>query len=269
MARRRRRHTAPTPTPAADDRARADRTREIHDVVKQAMHQLYGKNEPRPARVEQKTPRQLKAVKSVRPAKVAPKPAPAPKPAKEEKAAPPVFRAEPTHAPRGHLGAPRGNFAFIDGTNLNVSIRHMGWSLDWKLFRELLRADFGVTKAYYFLGYLEANEEIYDSLRGAGFELVFKPTLITRDGSVKGNVDAELVLQAMIDLTAYDRAVIVTGDGDFASLINHLRRIGKLAVVLIPNSKRYSTLIKNEAQDDLAFIDRLRAKLAYKAPKGS
>ena len=43
-----------------------------------------------------------------------------------------------------------------------------------------------------------------------------------REGKPKGNVDAELVLQAMIDYQDYERAVIVTSDGDFACLVRYL-----------------------------------------------
>lgn len=49
-----------------------------------------------------------------------------------------------------------------------------------------------------------------------------------RGGKPKGNVDAELVLQAMIDYRDYERAVIVTSDGDFACLVRYLYEEGKL-----------------------------------------
>lgn len=53
-----------------------------------------------------------------------------------------------------------------------------------------------------------------------------------RGGKPKGNVDAELVLQAMIDYRDYERAVIVTSDGDFACLVRYLYEEGKLERVL-------------------------------------
>src|SRR5712664_769372 len=50
----------------------------------------------------------------------------------------------------------------------------------------------------------------------------FKEVTIRADGKPKANVDAELVLQAMLDYPHYERAVIVTNDGDFACLVRHL-----------------------------------------------
>ena len=42
---------------------------------------------------------------------------------------------------------------------------------------------------------------MYTRLQEEGFILVFKPTLKYKDGTVKGNCDAELVLQAMIEFS--------------------------------------------------------------------
>ena len=79
-----------------------------------------------------------------------------------------------------------------------------------------------------FIGFVEGNNDLYASLQLYGYVLIFKPTFRNRDGKVKGNCDAELVLQAMIDLNEYRQAVIVSGDGDFYCLVGYLRKIGKL-----------------------------------------
>ena len=73
------------------------------------------------------------------------------------------------------------------------------------------------------------------AIREQGYILIFKPTLILKDGKVKGNVDAELVLHAMIEYPNYEKAVIVSGDGDFHCLIKYLRSKGKFEKLLIPN----------------------------------
>ena len=58
--------------------------------------------------------------------------------------------------------------------------------------------------AYLFVGFLPENQNLYRSVQRDGHVSVFKQVLRTRGGNVKGNVDAELVLQAMIDYDAYD-----------------------------------------------------------------
>lgn len=114
------------------------------------------------------------------------------------------------------------NYAFIDSQNLNLGIQELGWKLDFKRFRVYLKEKYKASKAYLALGYLPENQDLYNSLQGYGYVLIFKPVLKSEDGDVKGNVDAELVLQAMIDYNKYDKAIIVTSDGDFYCLVRYL-----------------------------------------------
>ena len=60
---------------------------------------------------------------------------------------------------------------------------------------------------------------------------------------MKGNVDAELVLYAAAKvIDKYDKAIIVSGDGDLR-LIEYLLERDKLAYVLVPN-KKFSKLLR-------------------------
>lgn len=94
-------------------------------------------------------------------------------------------------------------------------MKKVGWELDYRRFRVYLSEHYGVGKAYYFIGYMPENTPLYNFLQDVGYVLIFKPILKTPDGKVKGNCDAELVLQAMIDLGNYEKALIVSSDGDF------------------------------------------------------
>ncbi|MEK7141738.1 MAG: NYN domain-containing protein [Patescibacteria group bacterium] len=141
----------------------------------------------------------------------------------------------------------KGNFAFIDSQNLYLGVKSQGWMLDFKRFRLYLRDKYDVVKAFACIGYVEGNQLLYKELQEAGFILIFKPTLEYRnsDGKLqrKGNVDAELVLHTMIEWNAYNQAVIVSGDGDFHCLIEHLIEQKKLCKVIVPN-KKFSSLLR-------------------------
>ncbi len=156
------------------------------------------------------------------------------------------------------------NYAFIDAQNLHVAVRHLGWTIDFPVFRKFLQTEYHVERAYLFIGFREEYTELYSDLQSAGFILVLKPTIKARDGTVKGNCDADLVLQAMIDLPDYDKAVIITGDGDFASLVRYLKEQGKLAVLLAPDKHRYSGLLETAAGEQIAFLSDERTRLAMK-----
>jgi uncharacterized LabA/DUF88 family protein len=155
------------------------------------------------------------------------------------------------------------NYAFIDSQNLNLSIRDQGWVLDFGRFRKYLKDKYGVGKAFISIGYVATNESLYTSLQKQGYILIFKPTLRLQDGRVKGNVDAELVLHAMIEYPNYDQALIVTGDGDFHCLIEYLKKQRKLLRLVVPNRCSYSSLLRSFMKD-IVFISDLRGKLEYR-----
>jgi len=142
-------------------------------------------------------------------------------------------------------------------------VRSQGWKLDWRKFRQYLRNKYNVTEAYAFIGYKAGNESLYTKLQQMGYMVILKPTLELPDGTVKGNVDAELVLHAMIHLKNFDKAIIVSGDGDFHCLIEYLEKKGKLLHVLIPNSKKYSALLR-KFRKYFQYIDVLEQKLGKK-----
>ncbi len=152
------------------------------------------------------------------------------------------------------------NYAFIDSQNVNLAIRDQGWRLDFKRFRKYLSDKYDICKAYIFIGYIATNQTLYTALQEYNFILVFKPTLLLKDGTPKGNVDAELVLHAMIEFPNYNKAMIVSGDGDFHCLIDYLKRQNKLLNVMVPNRDKYSSLLR-KFTGDLVFMNNLREKL--------
>lgn len=160
----------------------------------------------------------------------------------------------------------QNNYAFIDGQNLNLAIRDLGWKIDYKRFRVYLKDKYSINQAFYFVGFVTQNRPLYTFLQECGYTLIFKPTLEYRKGKklvTKGNVDAELVLHAMIEFGSYDQAIIVSGDGDFHCLIEYLLSKHKLAWVMVPNYLKYSALLRSFIPK-LAFLNHLQEKLEYK-----
>jgi uncharacterized LabA/DUF88 family protein len=153
------------------------------------------------------------------------------------------------------------NYAFIDAQNLHRGIKALGWKLDWRKFRQYLKDKYHVTAAYLFIGYLPSQQDRYTELQKDGFILIFKPVIYDGQGIPKGNCDADLVLYVMIEKEHYDRAVIVTSDGDFYSLVKHLYDTEKLRMVLSPYVKTCSKLLKKEAKERIVYMQNLRKKI--------
>ncbi len=169
----------------------------------------------------------------------------------------------------------QANYAFIDSQNLNLGVQRAGWKLDWKKFRIYLKEKYNVEKAFMFIGYLPENEDLYTQMHDAGYLVALKPTLEmfanpeeeAKDDAkekppTKGNVDAELVMYVMKELPNYNKAIIVSGDGDFYSLIEYLQERKKLLHIMTPNW-RYSTLLK-PFESYIIRIDTLRNELSYR-----
>lgn len=167
-------------------------------------------------------------------------------------------------------------YAFIDSQNLNLGTQKAGFKLDWRKFRQYLHDKYGVTQAFLFIGYMQENEDLYEYMHSLGYMVVLKPTLDMMTPpdqheqetdkedpkpQTKGNVDADLVLYAMKELPNYDKAIIVSGDGDFYGLIEYLEQQKKLSHVLTPNWQ-YSSLLKGFG-NRIVRLDQLKRELAY------
>ncbi len=168
-------------------------------------------------------------------------------------------------------------YAYIDSQNLNVTTQKDGWKMNWAKFRQWLADEYGVTKAYMFIGYVPEFEAMYEQLHQQGYAIVLKPTFdMTRpleeqdhskdDDSekkpIKGNIDAELVLWAMKDFPSYDKAIVVSGDGDFYCLVEYLDQQKKLLKLLAP-TRKYSSLY-NQYEQYVERLDHHRRQLEYR-----
>lgn len=178
-------------------------------------------------------------------------------------------------------------YAFIDSQNLNLGVQKFGWKMDWRKFRQFLERRYGVTRAYMFIGYIPEFEPLYEQLHELGYSIVLKPTFdltkprpdteyaadTTRSPHsghdhhedkkpVKGNIDVELVLWAMKEISNYDKAIIVSGDGDFYSLVEYLEQKKRLLHVLTPSS-HYSGLY-NRFDRYVVQLDQFKRELSYR-----
>lgn len=114
--------------------------------------------------------------------------------------------------------------------------------------------------------YIPENQSLYTSLQAKGYILKFKPIIIGPNGKHKGNIDADMVLQIVIDFYQrnFTKALLITSDGDFYSVVKFLNQNKGLDKVLSPYFESCSTLLKRTAQEKISFMNNLRNKLEYK-----
>ena len=154
------------------------------------------------------------------------------------------------------------NYAYIDGQNLYMSTTTAvpPWRLDLARFRVYLRQKYHVTKAYYFLGFVQEQfQDLYDEIQEAGFILCFREHNPAMLGKKKGNVDSEIIFSIMKRLyrkEAFTNIVLVSGDGDYKILVDFLIEEGRFEKILFPDQKRASSLYKKITRQYFDGLDR-------------
>lgn len=169
------------------------------------------------------------------------------------------------------------NFAFIDGANLYYTYEDLDWDIDYSKLLNLLKAKYDVTFAYYFLGNIKESSGLYQELELYGYNLKLKaPTKYISEEEYcpycwkviapelarnKSDCDSFMTLEVISNVSLYDKAVIITCDGDFNELVKELALKDKLKLVFAPSRNGCSGLLKSAAKNRIAFIDDYRAEL--------
>ena len=142
------------------------------------------------------------------------------------------------------------NLAFIDGQNLYIgtNLDKPSWHVNLKKFRIYLKDKYKVSKAFYFLGcVINKNHELYDEIQSAGFILKFREHNSAMLGVKKGNVDSDIifcVMRLVYKKELFNKIVLVSGDGDYKTLVDFLIEENKFKKILFPNKKFASSLYK-------------------------
>ena len=139
------------------------------------------------------------------------------------------------------------NYAFIDGANLYNGVKSLSWKFDYGRFRIWLTEKYKVDQAYLFLGMMPQYNDLYTELRKKGYLLVFREVIFDHNGKAKGNCDADIVVQAMQNAyeNKFNKAILVTSDGDYSPLVKFLLSKQKMHTIISPyETKKCSVLLK-------------------------
>ncbi len=152
------------------------------------------------------------------------------------------------------------NLAFIDGQNLYLGTKQDNWFVDLVKLRIYLKDKYKVNEAYYFLGYLqEENNDLYKEIQKAGFIVLFKEHNQYALTKKKGNVDTDIVFEIMknlLDNTDFNKVVLVSGDGDYKKVVDYLISKDRFERILFPNGKNSSSLYNSLNNKYTLSLDR-------------
>lgn len=155
------------------------------------------------------------------------------------------------------------NVAYIDGANLHNGAKQLAWTLDYAKLRVWLLEKYGVRQAYLFLGLVPKFKNLYTHLQEHGFTLVFKEVTYDGNGKVKGNCDADIVVRAMRDAfeNNFEQAILISSDGDYASLVSFLIEKEKLRAIISPAVVEKCSILLKRTGARIAYINDKRSNL--------
>jgi uncharacterized LabA/DUF88 family protein len=145
---------------------------------------------------------------------------------------------------------------FIDVQNVYYGARRLKGKLDFDALMESAIVDRRLIQC---TAYVVESKEIDQSgfiarLQQKAIEVRRKSLRVRADGSSKGDWDMELALDILDAAANLDIVVLVSGDGDFTSLVKRVKRIGpRVEVIAFPRNTAKSLL---EAADRFQPLDR-------------
>lgn len=159
--------------------------------------------------------------------------------------------------------------AYIDGANLHNGSKQLGWNFDYKRFRVWLSEKYAVQQAYLFIGLVPKYKDIYTYLQEIGYTLVFKEVIFDGDGKAKGNCDTDIVVLAMQDAyeNRFDKAILVSSDGDYTPLVKFLISRDKIEVVISPYETKKCSVLLKRTNVKIAYITDQQGNIEIKKEK--
>ncbi len=115
---------------------------------------------------------------------------------------------------------------FVDVQNIYYTTRDMyKRSFNYKKLWAQLSEQAEITHAYAYAidRGIDSQIKFQDALRNIGFTVKLKPFIQRRDGSAKGDWDVGITIDVMESAAEVDEVVLLSGDGDFAILLNKVR----------------------------------------------
>ena len=149
-------------------------------------------------------------------------------------------------------------FVFIDAANIYYSQRTLGWKIDYAKLMAYFASQCRLKEARFYtaqMGDSVAESWLHGKIANCGYVVISKKAKDIRisGGRIvrKGNLDAELIIDALNNAARYDTCILMSGDGDFEPLVRDLRRKGKGVLVLSTKKHVSRELIKSTKYVDL------------------
>lgn len=169
---------------------------------------------------------------------------------------------------------------FIDGSNLHVTARTLGFEIDYQKLLKYFQKETHIIRAYYYTALLEGHDfsplkPLVDWLDYNGYHMTTKSAHEYMDPQgkirIKGTINVELAVDAMELADKIEHAILFTGENDFYSLIKALQRKAVRVTVVSTLKTRppiVADKIRREADNFIDLVE-IKARIARKSHSGN
>lgn len=150
-------------------------------------------------------------------------------------------------------------YVFVDGENLFYAQRTLGWRISYEKLMEYLKRECGQdVKCFVYSGKDEYNTrqvKFFDMLEINGYIVRTKviKKIKDREGGYrwKNNLDMELAFEMDDTKEKYDTAILISGDSDFATPVDRIKKAGKRIIVFSTRGHISKELLERAKYIDL------------------
>ncbi len=149
---------------------------------------------------------------------------------------------------------------FVDVQNIYYTTRDtFNRQFNYREFWHRLAAqgDIVVANAYAIARSDDAQHKFQKALKHIGFDVKLKPFIQRSDGTAKGDWDVGITIDIMEAAGLVDEIVLLSGDGDFDLLLQHLRQKYHVNTCVYGVLKLTANSLINSADDFIPIDDHL------------
>jgi uncharacterized LabA/DUF88 family protein len=158
-------------------------------------------------------------------------------------------------------------YVFIDAENLFYCQKTLGWFISYRKLLTYLKEECGDDiKIFVYKGVDESNskqKKFLDMLTANGFILrtkVIKKINSKKGEKWKGSLDIEMALEIFKLKDKYNTAILVTGDSDFAVILDEVKTAGKRVLVVSTRGHVAKELLERAKYIDLRKLKESLSK---------
>lgn len=130
-------------------------------------------------------------------------------------------------------------YIFVDAANILYSQQTLRWRVDYKKLKEYFEKECDLRAIYFYTGRVGENHKqnsFLKKLEQLGYLVKSKEVKRIRISKSayewKGNLDVELTIDALGNINNFDSLILMSGDSDFASLLDAVKSQHKQVIVM-------------------------------------